>query len=179
MYMNAYQKYVEELVDEYESLLISQLLKAVNNKFGIELPNINDYVEQMCHYGDYVKEPYGDDYILYIKDGEANFDMIRSFDVMLSFLPQVVRHRKSRKPVSICFLASTLEHDREMFVIPVQQGNERMLSRYASDKFDNEKCEIVIFLLETKEQMKLIKSTCNYRYALITRDGVVFYKSGK
>ena len=176
MYLNAYQKYVEELVNEYESLLISQILKAVNGKFGIELPNINDYIEQMCHYDDYEKERYGDDYILYVKGGEANYDMIRSFDVMLSFLPQVVRHRKSRKPVSICFLASTLEHDREMFVIPVQQGNERMLSRYASDKFDNEKCEIVIFLLETKEQMKLIKSTCNYRYALITSDGVDFFK---
>ena len=123
------------------------------------------------------KEPYGDDYILYVKGGEANYDMIRSFDVMLSFLPQVVWHRKSRKPVSICFLASTLEHDREMSVIPVQQGNERMLTRYASDKFDNEKSEIVIFLLETKVQMKLIKPTCNYRYALITSDGVVFSKA--
>ena len=174
--MNAYQKYVEELVNEYESLLISQLLKAVNSKFGIELPNINGYVEQMCYYDDYEKEPYGDDYILYVKGGEANYDMIRSFDVMLSFLPQVVWHRKSRKPVSICFLACTLEHDREMSVIPVQQGNERMLTRYASDKFDNEKSEIVIFLLETKVQMKLIKPTCNYRYALITSDGVVFFK---
>ena len=55
MYLNAYQKYVEELVNEYESLLISQLLKAVNSKFGIELPNINGYVEQMCYYDDYEK----------------------------------------------------------------------------------------------------------------------------
>ena len=37
MYLNAYQRYVEELIGEYESLLLSQLLNAVNFKFGIEL----------------------------------------------------------------------------------------------------------------------------------------------
>lgn len=118
--------------------------------------------------------PYGGDYILHIKGDEPDYDMIRSFEVLLSFFPKVIWHRKSRKPVSICFLASTLEHDRVVSVIPVQQGNEKILSRYADDKFENEKCEVVIFLLETKEQMKLVKSTCNYRYALIARDGVVF-----
>ena len=102
--------------------------------------------------------------------------MIRSFDVVLSFLPQVIWHRKSREPVSIRFFVSTIEHDREISIIPVQQGKERMLTRYADDKFEDQKCEVVIFLLETKEQMKLISSTCNYRFALITKGGVVFYK---
>ena len=46
-----------------------------------------------------------------------------------------------------------------------------MLTRYADDKFEDQKCEVVIFLLETKEQMKLISSTCNYRFALITKGG--------
>lgn len=176
MYLNAYQRYVEELIGEYESLLLSQLLNAVNFKFGIELPSIEDYAKQMCYYGDYKMLAYGSDYILHVKGGEPNYDMIRSFDVMQSFLPQVIWHRKSREPVSIRFFVSTLEHDREISVIPVQQGNERMLARYADDKFEDQKCEVVIFLLETKEQMKLIKSTCNYRFALITKDGVVFYK---
>lgn len=176
MYLNAYQKYVEELIGEYESLLLSQLLKAVNHKFGIELPSIEDYARQMCYYGNYKMLAYGSDYILHVKGGEPNYDMIRSFDVVLSFFPQVAWHRKSRKPISICFFVNTLEHDREISVIPVQQGNERMLARYADDKFEDQKCEVVIFLLETKEQMKLISSTCNYRFALITRDGVMFYK---
>lgn len=176
MYLNAYQRYVEELLNEYESLLISQLLRAVNSKFQIELPNIDDYVKQMCHYGDYFKTPYGRDHILCIKGGEPNYDMIRSFEVMLSFMPQVIWHRKSRSPISMRFFVSTLEHDREISVIPVQQGNEKLLSEYADDKFENEKCEVVIFLLETKEQMKLIKSNCNYRYAFITKDGAVFFK---
>ena len=41
MYLNAYQRYVEELIGEYESLLLSQLLKAVNFKFEIE-PEVKD-----------------------------------------------------------------------------------------------------------------------------------------
>ena len=176
MYLNAYQRYVEELICEYESLLLSQLLYAVNFKFGIELPSIEDYARQMCYYGDYKMLAYGGDYILHVKGGEPNYDMIRSFDVVLSFLPQVIWHRKSREPVSIRFFVSTIEHDREISIIPVQQGKERMLTRYADDKFEDQKCEGVIFLLETKEQMKLISSTCNYRFALITKGGVVFYK---
>ena len=176
MYLNAYQRYVEELIGEYESLLLSQLLNAVNFKLGIELTSIEDYARQMCYYGDYKMLAYGGDYILHVKGGEQNYDMIRSFDVMQSFLPQVIWHRKSREPVSIRFFVSTLEHDREISIIPVQRGKERMLTRYADDKFEDQKCEVVIFLLETKEQMKLISSTCNYRFALITKGGVVFYK---
>lgn len=45
MYLNAYQKYMEELLDEYDSLLLSQLLKAVNNKFGAKLQGIDDYAK--------------------------------------------------------------------------------------------------------------------------------------
>ena len=61
MYLNAYQRYVEELIGEYESLLLSQLLNAVNFKIGIELPSIEDYARQMCYYGDYKMLAYGGD----------------------------------------------------------------------------------------------------------------------
>ena len=64
MYLNAYQKYMEELLDEYDSLLLSQLLKAVNNKFGAKLQGIDDYAKQMCRYGDYKMTAYGTQYIL-------------------------------------------------------------------------------------------------------------------
>lgn len=179
MYLNAYQKYMEELLDEYDSLLLSQLLKAVNNKFGAKLQGIDDYAKQMCRYGDYKMTAYGTQYILLRKGGEPDYDIIRSFDVMLSFLPQIVWHRRGRDPISMRFFVSTLEHDREISVIPVQQGKERMITEYASDKFDDEKCEVVIFLLEIKEQMQRIKPNCNYRYALITKNGVAFYKKDK
>lgn len=179
MYLNAYQKYMEELLDEYDSLLLSQLLKAVNNKFGAKLQGIDDYAKQMCRYGDYKMTAYGTQYILLREGGEPDYAMIRSFDIMLSFLPQVVWHRRGRDPISMRFFVSTLEHDREISVIPVQQGKERMITEYASDKFDDEKCEVVIFLLEIREQMQQIKPNCNYRYALITKTGVAFYKKDK
>lgn len=177
MYLNAYQKYFEELIEEYESLLLSQLLRAVNIKFGTELPDITGYAKQMCEFGCYKMTAYGSEFIFHRKDVSPNFDMMRSFEVLLSFLSQqVIWHRRSKAPITIRFFLSTLEHDKEIFIISVQQGKERTVSEYVNDKFDDEKCIVVIFLLEAEEQMQKITATCNFRFALITKDGVVFYK---
>ena len=175
-FMNAFQQYIAELLDEYGALLSRQLLAAVNHKFAVELPNIDGYAAQMCRYGDYEKTAYGGEFILCRKHCEPDYDIIRAFDVMLSFQPQVVWHRRSREPVAIRFFVSTLKHDKEMLVIPVKPGDEREISAYAVDKFDNNPCEVVIFLLESKEQMKRIHVNCNCRFALITSGGVKFFK---
>ena len=176
MFMNAYQQYIAELLDEYGALLSRQLLAAVNHKFAVELPNIDGYAAQMCRYGDYEKIAYGGDFILCRKSCEPDYEIIRAFDVMLSFQPQVVWHRRSREPVAMRFFVSTLKHDKEMLVIPVKQGGEREISAYAADKFDNDPCVVVIFLLESKEQMKHIRTDCNCRYAIITGSSVAFFK---
>ena len=176
MFMNSYQQYISELLDEYGALLSRQLLAAVNHKFAVELPNIDGYAAQMCRYGDYEKIAYGADFILCRKSCEPDYDIIRAFDVMLSFQPQVVGHRRSREPVAMRFFVSTLKHDKEMLVIPVKQGGERDISAYAADKFDDDPCVVVIFLLESKEQMKHIHADCNCRYAIITGSGVTFFK---
>ena len=156
MYMNAYQQYIAELLDEYGALLSRQLQAAVNHKFTVELPNIDGYAAQMCRYGDYEKIAYGDSFIFCRKNCEPDYDIIRAFDVMLSFQPQVVWQRRSREPFALRFFVSTLKHDKEMLVIPVRQGSESEISAYAADKFDNDPCVVVIFLLESKEQMKRI-----------------------
>lgn len=176
MYLNAYQQYIDTLIEEYGSLLCRQLLVAVNHEFKTSIPSVFGYVSQMCRYGDYEIVTYGTDHILFRKGEEPDYDMIRAFDVMLSFYPQVIWHRKSRAPIALRFMISTLKHDKEIFVIPVQQGTERTVSEYVNDKFDNEKCEVVIFLLEVQEQMQRVRVSCNFRFALITKDGVVFYK---
>ena len=176
MFMNAYQQYIAELLDEYGELLSRQLLAAVNHKFAVELPNIDGYGAQMCRYGDYAKIAHGADFILCRKSWEPDYDIIRAFDVMLSFQPQVVWHRRSREPVAMRFFVSTLKHDKEMLVIPVKQDDEREISAYAADKFDNDPCVVVIFLLESKEQMKHMHADCNCRYAIITGSSVAFFK---
>jgi len=176
MYLNDCQRYMEELVDEYSSLLLSQLLKAVNHKFGLNLRNLNRYANQMRVHGCYQLTAYGTEYILHRKGANPDYDMIRSFEVLLPFLTQATWHRKGRFPVAIRVFIHTIEHDKEISVIPVQQGKEKMLSEYVNDKFENEKCSIIIFLLETEEQMKKINAKCNYRFALVTKEGVVFYK---
>lgn len=93
MYMNAFQQYIAELLDEYDTLLSRQLLAAVNFKFKLELPNIDGYTMQMCRYGDYAKVANGGDFIFCRKSCEPDYDIIRAFDVMLSFQPKVVWHR--------------------------------------------------------------------------------------
>lgn len=177
MYLNAYQKYMEELTEEYGSLLISQLLKAVNGKFSVELPNLDGYVGQMCRFGDYAVTPYGSEAIFHLKGTEPNYDMIRSFEVLMSFFPNVVWHGKSRFPISICAFLHTTEHDKELFIIPVRRGEEKNLSNFADDKFGNEKCIVVVFLLETEEQMLKIHTKRGVCFAFVKKDGVVFYKN--
>ncbi len=176
MYLNAYQKYIDELLDEYGGLLISQLLVMVNFKFGAELENLDGFISQMVRYGDYEKMHVGKEFALVPKGREPDFDVIRSFSVMVAFLPDVIWHRKSRDYVSIRFFVSTLKHDKEISVIPVKKGNEKMLSRYAEDKFAKAKCEVVMFLLESKEQMNDINCDRCCRFAVIGKNGVNFYK---
>lgn len=176
MYLNAYQQYAAELIDEYGALLCRQILAAINHRFGVALATFDGYAAQMCRYGDYEMKTQGTDCILCRKGDIPDYDIIRSFDVMAAFLPQVVWHRKSRDPTSLRFFIRTEKHDREVFVVPVRQGKEKVLADYANDTLGKETCVVVIFLPDAKEQMQKIHANCNYRFALITKDGVVFYK---
>ena len=174
--MNSCQKYIAELIDEYDSLLERQIMTMINHKFNVNLTTIEGYVSQMCQFGDYIKIPYREDNIICMKSVEPDYEIIRSFEVMLAFLPRVIWHRRSREFISIRFFVNTLKHDKEVSVIPVKGGMEKALGKYAEDKIGNVKCEVVIFLLEQKEQMQLIESDCCCKFAVIEKDGVVFYK---
>lgn len=63
---------------------------------------------------------------------------------------------------------------KEICIIPVKTGQEKMVSAFAEDKFSDGKSEIVIFLLEAKDQMKLMKA--NGKFAVIEKQGVRFFK---
>ncbi len=176
MYMNPYQEYIKELLDEYDTLLKRQLLQMINFKFRTQKSNIDGYISQMCRYADYEVVAVGADEAVCRKGTEPDYDIIRSFDVLLAFIPKARYHRKSRGFISIVFIIETDELDKEVSVIPVKAGYEKMVSSFADDKFDAEKCEVAIFLLADKEQLKLIHTECNHRFAVIEKSGVKFIK---
>ena len=177
MYFNKIQEYISSLLDEYGPLLQRQLLQMVNNEFNTRMPHINNYIQQMCTYADFERTELGKEYIVSRKGIEPDFDVIRSFDVLIAFLPNVIHHRKSKNLVSIAFFTHSELNEKEVFVIPVKEGAENMVVSFANDKFGEAKCEIVIFLLENKKQMKLINPNCNYRFAVYGKKGVSFMKA--
>ena len=172
MYMNAYQKYIADLLDEYGSLLESQLTAMVNAKFKTNFKSLGRYIEQMCVFGDY--ERYGT--AVCPKGTEVDFDIIRSVEVMLKFMDSIIAHNRSKGYITIRFFVNANEHNKEICIIPVRQGSEQIICKYVSDKFSAEKNEVVIFLLDEKEQMKFINVNCNCRYAVVTDKGAVFFR---
>lgn len=176
MYLNAYQKYIDELIDEYGALLERQLLMMVNTKFNTTLKNISSYTQQMCTFSDFKKEPYGNDNIFMNNSAEVDYDIIRSFEVMLKFIPNIISHNKSKGNISIRFFVNVNDNNKEICIIPVKQSYENMISSYVADKFKNERNEVVIFLLDAKEQIKLINADCNCKFSVVTENGAMFFK---
>ena len=68
------------------------------------------------------------------------------------------------------------DNNKEICVIPVRQGYEKMKSSFVADKFKNERSEVVIFLLDATEQIKLINADCNCKFSVVTEKGAVFFK---
>lgn len=175
MYLNPYQKYISELLGEYGPLLSRQLLEIVNWRFKKRLCYISGYINQMCMFGNYETEEVSGDILLAPTGMRADFDLIRAFDVMLEFKNSLVHHRRSREPAKICFIITTMKHDKEITVIPVHQGKERELSHYVDDKFSGEKCEVAMFLLDKKEQIKALSPKNGCKIAVYDKDGIDFY----
>lgn len=175
MYMNACQKYIAELLDEYGPLLVRQLLAMVNFKFSTKLTTLDGYISQMCRFSDFIKISESKNIILAHKGDELDYDLIRAFDVMIRFLPNVLWHRRARTPEILRFLTSTAEREKEICVVSVRSGDEKRIGSYAGDKYSDES-ELIILLLDDKEQMKKLNVQCNRRFAVFENGEVVFYK---
>ena len=50
------------------------------------------------------------------------------------------------------------------------------MTKFANDKFEYTKSEVVMFLLENVEQMKFINPNCYCKFAILGKDGVSFFK---
>lgn len=179
MFLNPYQKYIDELINEYGPLYMRQLVNLVNAKFKTRFENLNVYISQMERYYNYELTDEGREMLVCIRGMHPDYNIIRSMDVMLYFINHVVWHRRSGDYVSIRFYIDSDGHTREVSVIPVKKGEEKRISDYVTDKFTNDKSEVIMYLLEEKSQIKKITSKRYQRFAYITKKGVIFYKSDR
>lgn len=175
MYYNPYQEKMKALLEEYGPLLKRQFLELLNKTNSYQLKNVDGYSRQMCQFGNYETGWIGEEEYIGIKGSEPNIDMIRSFDVLLTFMPDVVSYRRSKPPVTIRFCAGDVEHEKDIFILPVKPGEEEETVRFAADKIEVWKSEIVIFLIEDKSQIDSLKIDANAKYAMIDKNGVSFY----
>ena len=176
MYLNAYQKQVVSLVDEYGPLQKRQLEFMVNAGLERKLPNLDGYVNQLCQFGGFQKmEHDGEMYVGYRGD-VPDPAVVSAFEVMMQFVPNVIVHGRGRRPAVICFLVRAKEKVKEVRVIPVLPGNESAVSGFIKDSAGEEKSEMVIFLLTHKEQITKMKPADNHRYALVSGSKVSFFE---
>ena len=172
MFYNPYQRYIKELLCEYGALTKKQLLRAVNIQFRSKFESLDAYLLQMSRFGDF--ELCGE--VVMYEGVQPDYDVIRSFEVLLSFLSENVRHYRAKGYAAIRFIVPGTEHDKNICIIPVKQGDEKAVSDYADDKFTDDKCEVVIFLVDEKEQISKIKTSCNCKFAMVTGQGTQFFK---
>ena len=176
MYLNAYQRYIAELLDEYGALLVRQLLSMVNYRFETDKKQIDGYIDQMCRFGDYELDRRSKEPILCHKGTEPDFDMIRSFEVLLAFLPKVIFHYRDNGDVTISFLVQDMQRDKEISVVPVRIGMERQMSLFVVKQQPEHTNRVIICLLEDKEQIKKMQASPGCKLALIDKTGVSFFK---
>lgn len=175
MYYNKMQEYIKGLIDEYGPLLKRQLLVMLNAKFNYNLKNVDGFSAQMCQYANFGTGRIGNEEYLGYRGAEPKYEIIRSIDVMNTFLPNVISHRRGRTPVSIRFCAGIDEHEKDISIIPVKPGDEQTVLSYVNDKIGIGKCEVVIFLIEDKKQIDILDVSCIAKFALIDKNGVSFY----
>lgn len=147
----------------------------LNAHFHQKLSNIDNYISQMCHFDDFEISEFENKEVIGRKGAKPDADMIHSLDVMTAFLPNIKWHRKGRDLVMVRFFSESRKNIKEICVIPVHKGFEWIAVNYADDKLTEGKCEIAIFLLEDKRQIRAINARCQHRFAVIEDTGAVFF----
>ena len=87
----------------------------------------------MCSFADYEEYEAANNVVVAKKGTEPDYDIIRSFDVMLEFAGDITEFRRGDYPVSICFYAETKSHTKEISIIPVREGMENGLCEFITD----------------------------------------------
>lgn len=186
MYINLYQKYILELLEEYGGLLKRQLEFMVKRFKEPYLRDINGYVYQLRRFGKVCCVDYMGEEAVILPGRDIDGNIIAAFDIMLEFAEYLVYHEIGKAPVIIrIFINSDSKREQEINVISVLQGQEKQImyytERYAIDTVENaDKIShppAWIFLIQNIQQMNLISSKAEYSFVIIEKGKPVFYDS--
>lgn len=175
MYINRYQRYMLDLLEEYGCLKKSQLAFMVINNVGKNLQHVDGYVSQLQRFNKVHTAPCGEDCYVSLPGMQPDHFVIQAFDVLLAFNAQLMSHNLGKKPVAIrMYLQIGIDKNRVVYVIPVDYGNERYLEGFAQEHF-TEGNGFVIFLVFSKQQMNALSPDCDYSFALRNGEEIIFY----
>ena len=123
MYLNLYQKYILELLAEYDGLLVRQLEALVKHFKEPHLYNINGYLEQLRRFDKIEIVPYRGEDTVILPYGRINEYMVTAFDIMLQFLDYLKDFERGDKhSQSLQMLVHFRNVKHNIFVIQVHIG---------------------------------------------------------
>lgn len=185
MYLNLYQKYILQLLREYDGLLKRQLEAMVKHFKEPHLYNIDGYLEQLRRFEKIKIVPYKGEDTVILPSGRINENMITAFDIMLEFLNYLVKFEAGISPVILQFYIKPNDNsEREINIVPVGIGEENTAVHYAEYYVINiaEDADKIsyppswIFVIQDKRQMPLIKPKTNYSFVIMENGEPVFYE---
>lgn len=173
MYVNLCQRYILDLLYEYDALTKNQIEFMTMQHFENHLRNIDGYLEQLHRFG---KVNYINDIV--VLDGrEPNDDMIAAFNLVVEFGDIMVSHKKGIPPVAIeIVITATKKNKRLLNIIPVNFGFEKEITYFANKHYDNELGDSAVFMLKSEKQMQLVRPNCRYSYALCKNGDVQLFE---
>ena len=185
MYLNLYQKYILELLEEYSGLLKRQLEFMVKRFKEPYLRDINGYVHQLNRFEKIQCADYMGEEALILPGRKIDGNIIAAFDVMMEFSECLIHHELGNPPVLIRFFISPDgKREQELNIVPVPKGRESTAVHYAEwyviNLADNaDKISYPpswIFVIQDKQQMSLIKPKAEYSFVIIENGKPVFYE---
>lgn len=185
MYLNLYQKYILELLEEYGGLLKRQLEFMVKRFKEPYLRDINGYVYQLRRFEKVWCADYMGEEAVILPGREIDGNIIAAFDIMLEFAEYLVHYEIGKSPVVMRFFINPdSKNEQEINVISALQGQEQEISYYAeryevdttenADKISN--APAWIFLIQDIQQMKLISPKAEYSFVIMENGKPVFYE---
>lgn len=185
MYLNLYQKYILELLDEYGGLLKRQLEFMVKRFKEPYLRDINGYVYQLRRFEKVYCADYMGEEAVILPGREIDGNIIAAFDIMLEFAECLAVHSKGENAVSLQFcLKPDINTMQEVKVVSVMQGEEQKAITYAEEyisSLGNKDIQdgnypLWIFHIQSKKQMKMLNTELDHSFAIIKKRKVFFYK---
>ena len=185
MYINLYQKYILELLSEFDGLLVRQLAFMVRHFKEPRLQNIDGYLEQLRLFNRIEIVPYKGEDAVILPGGSINEYMVMAFDIMLQFIDYLKDFEKGDNTVLLRFyITADKDNEQEINIVPVEIGREYIVTKYAdeyavniSDSADKlSHPPSWIFVIQDKKQMNLINPDTDSSFVLASDRETVFYE---